>query len=246
MRRGVFLGALLLAGCVTAKPEPPSLRKAEEFFLQGQFSRAAGLYEDLLAAHPDDPRRPEILLRVGKCRLGAGQADLAIRAFDGALAAPSPPPPVRGETMFRRAVALRMTGDFRRAVEGFRAAAADPACPVPADELNYEFATTLFRVGEWKEGQERLAAVSPRGPFGPRARVARGLSAFTVQVGAFEDEERARTLGERLGDLKLAGMVRRVEGFHIVSAGSFARSEEAQREAERLKAMGFRDAFVVP
>lgn len=255
MIRRAALGALLLvAGCVTPKPpqDVRTLQRAEEHFLRGEHGQAVGLYELYLADNPGDPSRAAILAQVGKCRLGEGRGDLAIKSFDLALSA-GPAAPLRWEITFRRALALRGMGDNGRALDGFRATASAPAAErgggIQSDEFNYEFAITLFRIGDWKGGHERLAAVSPRGPFGAQAQARHGLTAFTVQVAAFADAGHARAEELRLKSKLLPCAVRAVSGdrpLHVVSTGAFARYEDAQREADRLRRTGFPAAFVIP
>ncbi len=241
---------LAAAGCVGGSERVNSrfLEDAEKEFLAGNFSQAAGHYEAYLADNPADPRGAEIRLMAGKCHLGAGRADLAIASFDKALAA-APAPAVRVEALFRRAVAYRQAGQAEAALEGFRAVGAAPAAErdraVQADEFRYEWAQAFFRAGEWKAGQGQLAAVNPNGPYGSKARARMGLAAFTVQVGSFESEAQARLEAGRVP----AGAVRLIQTDvlrHTVTSGSFARYDDAHREAERLRRAGYRDAFVIP
>lgn len=257
MRLRLFLGGtLLLAGCVVSSPsEPPNkhaLEKAEELFLLEQYRQAAGHYELYLSENPAAPDRAAVHLQVGKCRLGEGNPAAAVAAFEQALAL-NPQGPVRWEVIFRSGVAYRLLGNLPAALEAFRAAAAAP----PADrgraflddELRYETAMALFRAGDWKAGQAELEAVSPRGPFGSKRQARLGLAAWAVQVGAFTDENLARTQEARLKAFARNGSVRLVAGerpFWAVMAGPFPRWEDAQREAERLRGKGFTDAFVVP
>jgi hypothetical protein len=238
------------AGCVgTGGPvNPRFLEEAEKEFLAGHYSQAAGHYEAYLTDNPNDARRAEIRLMAGKCHLGAGRQDLAIASFDKALSA-DPTPAVRVEALFRRAVAYRLAGQADAALEGFRAVGSAPAPErdraIQADEFRYEWAQAFFRAGEWKAGQAQLAAISPNGPYGAKARARLGLNAFTVQVGSYDSETQARLEAGRVP----SGTVRPVQTDvlrHLVTSGSFARYDDAHREAERLKRMGYRDAFVLP
>jgi len=255
MRRLASWGvSLLLAGCIVP-PEAKNtqvLERADEQFLLEQYGQAVALYEVFLSENPAHPERARILAQVGKCHLGAGRPDQALRTFDQAEAL-NPQGPVRWEIAFRRGVALRAQGDAARALEAFRAVAAAPPVDrgraVMDDELHYEMAMTLFRSGDWKAGQAELSAVSARGPFAARRQVRLGLAAWAVQVGAFTDERLARSQESRLKAVFPGGSVRFVAGerpFYVVSAGPFARYEEAQREADRLRVRGFSDAFVIP
>jgi tetratricopeptide (TPR) repeat protein len=253
------LPALLLAGAAAAAgcASPPAPRRAELLqeadrqFLAGQFGPAAANYEAYLAENPGEARRAEIEGRMGRCHLAQGRPDAAIRAFDRALAT-SPPAEARWSIAFRRAVALRMQGDLPRALEGFRAVAAAPpderGRAVVADELYFEHATALFRAGQWKAGQEELSRVSPRGPFAARARLCRALTAFTVQIGAFHEEPQAAAQAEK-ARARVLPVPARAPGdapLFVVTSGSFARYDDAQREADRLRKSGYPDAFVIP
>lgn len=252
MRRLLLvLGSLAVAaGCVGTGGlvNAQFLQEAEKEYLAERYSQAAGHYEAFLADNPGTAQRAEIRLMAGKCHLGAGRPDLAVASFDKALAA-DPAPGVRVEALFRRAVAFRQAGQADAALEGFRtvgaAAAADRDRGIQADEFRYEWAQAFFRAGEWKAGQAQLAAVSPNGPYGAKAKARQGLGAFTVQVASFESEAQARAEAGRVP----AGAVRPVQTDvlrHIVTSGSFARYDDAHREAEKLRRSGYKDAFVIP
>lgn len=228
------------------------LEEAERAFLREDHAKAAGHYEAFLADNPGDPRRPEVLLRAGVCRLASGRPDEALRSFERALAS-SPSRPLRWEIRFRQAVAHRVRGDAERALEGFRAVAsgsqADRGERILNDELHYEYALALFRAGDWAAGHAQLAAVSGAGPYGRKKKLRSGLGAFAVQVGAFSSEGRARTQAALLKSHTRAAEVRSVPGeaaLFVVRAGPFTRYADARREADRLKGLGFPDAFVIP
>lgn len=246
--RGILVLALLAASACRSGPRNmDALRHGDEHLLREHYNQALGHYEIYLQDNPDDPARPKVLVLVGRCHLGAGRPGAAVRAFEESLAL-APAPPLRIEATFLKAVAHRMEGDVSRALEGMRSVADAPAhereVSILSDELNYEHALALFRSGDWKRGQERLAAVSPQGGFGDRREPRLGLDSFTVQVASFSDEGRARREAERL-----RATVRPLGGGNprfLVTAGKFARFEEAQREAERLRRTGYPDAFVLP
>jgi cell division septation protein DedD len=64
-------------------------------------------------------------------------------------------------------------------------------------------------------------------------------------VASFESEPAARTEAARVP----SGAVRPVQTDalrYAVTSGSFARFEDAQREVERLRLRGYRDAFILP
>lgn len=230
-----------------ARTNAAQLQDAERAMLQAQYDKAAGHYESFLADNPGDAQRAELRMQIGKCRLGGGQPELAVRAFDQALLE-QPPAHVRWEILFRRAVAYRMMGDAARAVESFRTvAAASPGergKSVTNDELSYEHAIALFRLGDFKTGQAELRRVTPTGPYGKMAAPRLGLTSYTIQVGAFGHEDVARAEAE-----KIRASIKQVTGsptVYLVLIGSFSRYDDAQRELTRLQRQGFTDAFILP
>lgn len=251
--RRALLSFLALAWLGCSQPPPPArsnprlLTEAEQAMLQGQWDRAAGQYEAFLAENPGDLQRAELRLQLGKCRLASGRTEPAIRAFDQALTE-QPPAPVRWEIVFRRAVALRLQGDAARAVEGFRSVAAAPSGErgrsVTNDELHYEYATALFRVGDFKTAQAELKLVNPSGPYERQLAPRLSLQAYCVQIGAFGSEGAARAEAA-----KVNGEIRQISGtpaLFLVLVGSFPRFDDAQKELTRLQRQGYTEAFILP
>jgi len=244
-----LLGAAFL-GCSEPAPmrtNPHLLQEAERAMLQGQWDRAAGHYENFLSENPGDPQRVEIRTQIGKCRLSGAHPEQAIRAFDQALI-DGPSNQLRWEILFRRAIAYRMQGDAVKAVEGFRAVVGAPPSErgrtVTNDELHYEYATALFRAGDFRSGQAELKLVSPTGPYAAQVAPRLGLSGYTVQVASYGREELARAESE-----KVKGRVQVTPGpppLYQVTVGSFSRYDEAQRELLRLQRQGYTDAFILP
>ena len=249
-RPAALLLLLLAASCTTTPGETVSnlhvLQDADREFILEQYLQAAGHYEAFIAYNPDYPQKPQVRVMAGRAYLGAGRIEQAVMTFDRAIAE-APAPAVRWDAVFHRAVAYRMKGEISRAVDAFRSVATAPAGErggsVTHDELHYEFALALFRSGDWRGGQGELALVGPRGPFAAKSRMRLGLTSFAVQVGAYADDARARLEAERS-----KGIVRGIPGdkpLFAVLYGSFARYEDALREAARLKRQ-YPDAFVVP
>lgn len=252
MRRMAWAAALALAaaGCETPgggkAVNEPMLATADDYYLRENYGQAAGHYDAFLADNPGHERRAELRARIGRCYLATNRPDKALDSFDRALGL-QPSPAVRADALFRKGIALRMSGAGAKAVETMRLvprADLDRA-GITADEFAYEHAQALFRAGDWKAGQAELARVSPQGPFGARARTRLGLAGYAVQIGAFADEAQARSAAARA-----PGAVVRVgpgaPPLHLVTVGQHARFEDAQREADRLKVSGFPEAFVVP
>jgi len=224
------------------------LGDADQAMLQGQWDRAASQYESFLAENPADAQRADIRLQLGKCRLASGKPEPAIRAFDQALN-DQPAASVRWEILFRRAVACRMQGDAARAVEGFRAVSAAPLSErgrsVTNDELHYEYATALFRLGNFGTGQAELKQVNPTGPYEKLLAPRLGMTGYAVQVGAFGTEDVARAEAAKLG----GAAIRQVSGspvLFLVLVGNFPRYDDAQKELSKLQRQGYTEAFILP
>ena len=83
-----------------------------------------------------------------------------------------------------------MMGDAAKAIEGFRAVAAAPASErgrtVTNDELHFEYATALFRTGDFRGGKAELKLVNPTGPYERQLAPRLGLTGYTVQVTRLE------------------------------------------------------------
>lgn len=241
---------LLAAGCVPTRTTKNSrnLEEAERKFVMGEFVRASTLYRLHLEWYPREPERAEILVRIGRCEMGAGNPGAALEAFAKAQAT-APRAQVRWEISYRRGIAYRMKGDARSSLEAFKKAekgstSLRDGAGVTRDELNYEIAMALFHAGRWEEGRKRMRLVSPRGPYAEKVPSRLDLDAFTVQVGVFADEANAGKLAAKLG-----ATVRPLpmdKPMFLVTVGSFRRYEDARREVERLKLQGHAEAFVLP
>lgn len=251
MTRKLVLPGLLLSALLScSQPPPPArsspqlLQDAERAMLQGQWDRAAGQYESFLSENPGDAQRAELRLQLGKCRVSSGKLDLAIRSFDQALG-DQPTAPVRWEILFRRAVAYRMQGDAARALEGFRSVATAPVSErgrtVTNDELHYEYASALFRMGDFRTGQAELKLVTPNGPYEKQLAPRLGLTGYAVQVGAFGTEDLARAEA-----VKLNGMIRQVPPLFLVLVGTHPRYDDALKELAHLQKQGYTEAFILP
>lgn len=255
MARHSVVGGLLLltlVGCgqpppTSTRTNPRQLSDADQAMLQGQWERAAGQYESFLADNPGDGQRAEVRLQLGKCRLAAGKPEPAIRAFDQALGE-QPSAPLRWEILFRRAIAYRLQGDAARAVDGFRSVVTAPLSErgrsVTNDELHYEYATALFRTGNFVSGQAELKLCNPTGPYEKQLAPRLGMIGYSVQIGAYGTEESARAEGA-----KLNASIRQVSGtppLYLVLVGSFPRFDDAQKELSRLQRQGWTEAFIIP
>ena len=141
-----------------------------------------------------------------------------------------------------------MSGNFAEAVTDMRRAASEAVDVrmrvITADEYHYETGLVYFHNGDWSKGREEMRWVGEEGPFGVQALSRRELVGYTVQLGAYRVEERARREAERLN-----ATVRMASGkalLFFVSSGPYARLEDAREQAEHFRLRGCPDAFVLP
>ncbi len=75
-------------------------------------------------------------------------------------------------------------------------------------------------------------------------RIAHGAHGRVVQVGSFSVPANATRLRARLQQAGLPARIHVSRGLHVVTAGPFAASQDAQSALARVRGMGFSDAFL--
>src|SRR5688572_7837963 len=140
----IALALPLAAACSTPPaapaPDPEAARlDADAEFLQRRDAAAEREYERLLTNASSQDRGP-LLVQIGRCRLGKGDANGAIAAFDEATTLPLSEP-LKVESWYRRALAHnslwrpeRALVDFRRVLDASPQAR---AAAIKADEFLY-------------------------------------------------------------------------------------------------------------
>ncbi len=252
-----------LAGCGSGpSPDPPprvaTRAEADARFLSakgpGDFRAAAELYQGLHDRAPA-PQRGELLLHVGKCRFAAGEMDAALQAYSGVLERDGSAE-LRVEAYYRRGLVHNALwkpesalADFRR-VQQAPKEVRDRAIKEP--EFLLRLGITLQRTGLWAEGRrhlEQLAKDHPSGDEAGQARERIPLKSYRVQVGTCSDE---RTGAQRVAEAARKGIRAEVvpsaavPGRRLVLVGQYAHFDDAVRELERLRALGYADAFPIP
>jgi len=113
-------------------------------------------------------------------------------------------------------------------------------------DLSYAAAKKLDMIGPGTARVELLLVSSPRGPAATPAvpPVTRASGPWTVQVGAFEDAERAKTLRDLLTRHYPNVTVRTDGPWHRVQVGSFKKRKKADALRRDLEDLGW-DAVVV-
>jgi len=258
LRRSTLLASLLLlASCSSTPVSPedlPSRDRADAEFIEGRYSKAEREFEKILLKTSASERGPLVLM-LGKCRLGRGDAPGAITAFDEAIASASPET-VRIEALYRRGIAQnvlwrpeRALLDFRRVLEGSKEARESA---VKSDELLFRVGVTCLRLGMTEEGRRHLGQLLKDHPESTEAAEAKerlALKAMHLQIARCPNEV---TADRRASDARARGLQAEVirsaaaPGERLVVVGRFTRFEDALRELARIRSMGFADAFPIP
>ena len=258
MRRSVLAILPLLAACASPPPAPApsdgSARlKADAEFLQKRDGTAEREYERLLATATNEERGP-LLIQVGRCRLGKGDVSGALSAFDQAASHPASSLPVRVEAWYRRGIAHNIQWRPDRALLEFRKVLEAPKdareAAIKSDEFLYRLGVTCLRLGQSADGRkwlEQLVKEHPESSDVAEAKVRLALKAMHIQIARAPNEAAAT---RRAADAKAKGLSVEVigsgAGDKLVVVGKFAVFEDAIRELEKVKGLGYSDAFLIP
>ncbi len=253
----VFLLPLIAACSSSPSPAPDSgtsRTQADAEFLQRRDGAAEREYERLLQSASADERGP-LLIQLGRCRLGKGDAAGAIAAFDEA-ASSSLPEPMKVEAWYRRGLAHnylwrpdRALLDFVRVLEAPKDAR---EAAVKTDEFLYRLGVTYLRVGKAAEGRrclEQVVKEHPESSDAPEARERLALKSIYVQIARAPNEV---TAARRASEARSKGLAAEVlasassPGDRLIVVGRFAKFEDALRELERIRGLGYADAFPIP
>ena len=226
----------------------------EAAYLLGQFHFARGEYRQACdafgraAARLEPGRKP-------MARYGAGLAWLALKQPDQARAAleevVQSSAPLRSRALLGVALAWELSERPERALQALQSVLAGaPGEAGPAAlELVIALAERLERPDVARRARERLRRDYPRSIEAARIALPERAAApspgadgtVTVQIGAFVDPERARSLAEaaQRAGFPAAQVIVQGEGearMHLVNLGVFGTREEAERAGERAAA----------
>ena len=256
MRYSLVLVLPLLAACSSALPRlnPGVAIPGGRRFLQRRDASAEREYERLLQQAPAGERGP-ILIQVGRCRLGKGDATGAIAAFDEAAASVLPEP-MKVEAWYRRGIAQnflwrpdRALADFRRVLDAPKSAR---EAAVKTDEFLYRLGVTYLRLGMVPEGRKCLDQIvkeHPDSSDAPEAKERLALKTMYIQIARAPNEV---TATRRAAEARAKGLAVEVlssasaPGGRLVVVGRFTRFEDAVRELEKIRGLGYADAFPIP
>jgi cell division septation protein DedD len=197
------------------------LRLAQGAEFRGEVSDARQYLEILVRDYPGSPHRVEARDRLRRLDTALPAAVSAPEAAAASLPASAPAP------------------DPATAPEPESAPAADPAVeteaePVPVPESDVAHGTEAEQAPVSARARDRA---DPEPPPGMDV----GAGGFTVQLGAFSSEERARALSSAARAAGLEVRIVQVEGspFFRVRMGGYASRESAERAAGLPRELGF-------
>lgn len=258
MRYAVALILPVLVACSSTPapaPDADAARlEADAEFLQRRDGAAEREYERLLKTAATNDRGP-LLIQLGKTRLGKGDAAGALAAFDEAATLPLTES-LQVETWYRRGLAHnylwrpdRALAEFRRVLDAPRGARESA---IKSDEFLYRLGVTHLRLGQAAEGKKVLEQILREHPDSPEAAEARerlALKAIHVQIARAPNEI---TATRRASEARAKGLLVEVissassPGDRLIVVGRFSRFDDAIRELERIRGLGYADAFPIP
>jgi tetratricopeptide (TPR) repeat protein len=258
VRHAFLLVLPVLVSCSSAPgpaPAPsPSRSQADAEFLLKRDASAEREYERLLPSASTGERGP-ILIQLGRSRLGKGDAAGALRAFDEALGS-SLPKPLEVEAWYRRGIAQNFLWRPDRALIEFKRVLDAPKdareAAVKTDEFLYRIGVTYLRLGQAADGRkclEQIVKDHPESPDAPEARERLALKAIHVQIARAPNEV---TAARRASEARAKGLSAEVlassspAGDRLVVVGRFTRFEDAIRELDKVRGLGYADAFPIP
>ena len=232
------------------RDDAPQRDQQRGLWLRGRLTTDPSLaeldYQRLVVLYPSSPYAPQALLRLAQSAHAHGDAADAERHV-AAIVRDYPASSVRAEAE----AWLREAGTAPPALEAARPspspAAGDQAPPGQTAQVGSSQPTTSqppptqSTPATPPDGTPGIRPATPRPPAPADERLD-----WSVQFGAFTDQERAFALHGQLFDAGLAARLVRVagSGFLHVRIGRFATRAEASQELQRVTALGYTAALV--
>ena len=238
----------------TAEVSPPDQlwEQAELARVAGRHAEAAELYATFHRFHYRDPRAAEALLDAGTEFRRAGNID---RARDHLItAAQKGDPRIAPHAWLQLGYLERAEGQFAAAAMRFQDAAQSAMEIETRAEALLEAGLSMQRAGAFAEAARPLNACVQLRSQAPKhaeeaERALRQPPFFTVQIGVFKARERAENLMKKLANSNLEATMdmrpSETGAVFRVTSGQFARRPEAERHAQRIKALGH-EAWIQP
>ncbi len=195
----------------------------------------------------DSKNKEELLYLQGICALKVRELDLARSSLERLLA-DYPEGRFFSHGWMARAEVDLLAGEYEKALAAYERLLQEERATGVAPQAALRLAQAQRKLGLWEKSKESLERLVTKAPNSVEAAQARDLLQeedfhFAVQVGAFGTKANAARLKQELErrGYETAVSMASMQGkqFHRVRVGRFARREEAEEEAQRLRKEGF-------
>ena len=228
---------------LAAAEDPLAALQAD--FLEGRYGVVLDRTQELLRR--DSTHREDALFLQGISALKVRELDLARSSLERLLA-DYPQSRWFPHAWMARAEVDMLAGEYGKALAAYERLLQEERALGVAPQARLRLAQVQRKLGLWNESRATLQALMAQAPNSLEAAQAGNLLQaedffFSVQVGAFATQTNAVRLKEELQrrGYEAAISLTAMQGkeFHRVRVGQFARREEAEGEADRLKKEGF-------
>jgi len=257
----IVASVVVLLGCRNLPPVDEamavrSLARAKVLYQEGNFQAAKVAFQTYRSGQTDRRPRAEGYYWEGMCHLAQREFAAARQKFDLA-ARESPDGWLKAYVLCGLGEAFMGLGDFAAAQDAFTGALAASSQDIRLDHVLLRLATCAQRQNQWDTATtylNRLLGEIPQSPLLDQAKEKLQYNKrrfFTVQVGAYKNEQAAR---KRAAELKtqemhpFVGQIQRGnETLYCVWVGRFDSWEEANLHMQKIRGMGrIEDAIVKP
>ena len=245
-RRLLVILSLALFCCGAANS---NLSEIQTAVIQEDFVKARLLAQEYLATqpHPGDPLTKEIQFYLGLSQLNMEEFTQARETFQQVIAH-QPDEKLYEKAMFGVIDSYYMAGEFKEALQTAERFLKENEKSESQSLIYLKIARANLKLTNWGEAQKYLNKIIADFPNSMESHLAKQLLAekqfFSVQVGAFLDQERSQRLAE---DLKAKGEYAYIvettdfngRKFYRVRIGQFSNLDAAYQMKNKLAQQGY-------
>lgn len=258
---GVALVVLLASSCALTRRkqlsrgpvDDPLFRYGQQLFLAGDFRSAALAFSDVVVITSSRQLQAEALYWRGLSYIQTGRYEEAQADFLACMQRTNDPD-LTAKVWMGLGVAYLAQANFPQASSAFSTALQRYPDHIRRDEALYKLALAHIYNANPQSAVpllEDLSSNFPDSDFSELARdiLAHGITGIAVQLGAFRNENAARTLAADLAsrgiNARVEPMSRRRVSLYAVRFGFYPSWDEAIRSVETLRSQGM-EAIVFP
>lgn len=246
-KKFIFAIWVISVGLAAHWAQAASLDEVQTAVIEEDYVRAGEMAKAFLAKNPPSDRVAEAKYLLGLSALYQGQYGQARKVFDNLLGH-CPNARLQDRVAIGRIDSFLLEGKYEIAFrEAEKLLKKSPASEYQS-LIYLKLARASFKQGDWAGAKNYLQKIVSRFPDSPEYYSAKQLleekQFFTVQVGAFLEEGRARTLVE---ELKAQGLYaftvetvnREARHFYRVRVGELSTVAEAEQLKQQLVNLGY-------